>query len=72
MRLTLRETIDFIGSTELRTLNDTVHDPVAMANLINQVLLDIHSRIVIKQEIVTIPVERDKSLYKIDDYIIQE
>lgn len=67
--MTFKDVMEYAGATDLRTLNDTVQDPYAMSLLINQVLIDLHSRFVLNQAIITIPIEKDKSLYNINDYI---
>lgn len=69
MKLTLKQVLDLTGSTDLRTLNLTADDPTTMSYLINQVLIDLHSRFVLNQKLVKIPLEEDKELYDINDYI---
>lgn len=67
-RFTVGEIIEFCKSTELKNL-DIIKSARDMSNLINMSLIEIHSLLVLNQGVVEIPMEEDKEIYNILDYI---
>lgn len=70
-KLTLAQVIDMAQSTELAGLG-LKNDYRTMVNLLNMTLIDLHARLVINQGIVTIPIEHNKEIYNIEDYVENE
>ncbi|EAI2216800.1 hypothetical protein ACNGB2_00515 [Campylobacter coli] len=66
--LTLKQVIEFAKATDLKNLAIADKYP-DMCNIVNMVLIDLHSRFTINQGIVDIPLEKDKFIYNINDYI---
>lgn len=70
-QLTLRQLIDFAKSStlnDLPALNEKNREN-DLVNMLNMVLIELHSRFVIKQDIVEVPLEKDKTIYNLLDYI---
>ena len=67
-KLTLAQVIDMAQTTELAGLG-LKNDYRTMVNLLNMTLIDLHARLVINQGIVTIPIEHNKEIYNIEDYV---
>ena len=70
-KLTLAQVIDMAQTTELAGLG-VKNDYRTMVNLLNMTLIDLHARLVINQGIVTIPIEHNKEIYNIEDYVENE
>ena len=70
-KLTLAQVIDMAQTTELAGLR-LKNDYRTMVNLLNMTLIDLHARLVINQGIVTIPIEHNKEIYNIEDYVENE
>ena len=70
-KLTLAQVIDMAQTTELAGLGLKT-DYRTMVNLLNMTLIDLHARLVINQGIVTIPIEHNKEIYNIEDYVENE
>lgn len=70
-KLTLAQVIDMAQTTELAGLG-LKNDYRTMVNLLNMTLIDLHARLVINQGIVTIPIEHNKEIYNIEDYVENE
>lgn len=66
--LTLKQVLQFAKTGELSSLG-VVNDYEAMCNFINLVLIELHSRFVINQKIIEIPLSEDKTTYKLTDYL---
>lgn len=70
-KLTLAQVIDMAQTTELAGLG-LKNDYRTMVNLLNMTLIDLHARLVINQGIVSIPIEHNKEIYNIEDYVENE
>ena len=70
-KITLAQVIDMAQTTELAGLG-LKNDYRTMVNLLNMTLIDLHARLVINQGIVTIPIEHNKEIYNIEDYVENE
>ena len=70
-KLTLAQVIDMAQTTGLAGLG-LKNDYRTMVNLLNMTLIDLHARLVINQGIVTIPIEHNKEIYNIEDYVENE
>ena len=70
-KLTLAQVIDMAQTTELAGLG-LKNDYRTMVNLLNMTLIDLHARLIINQRIVTIPIEHNKEIYNIEDYVENE
>lgn len=66
--LTLKEVIEFAKTTDLKNLAVADNYP-DMVRYVNMVLIDLHSRLFINQGIVDIPLEKDKTIYNLNEYI---
>lgn len=65
---TLEQVIRFARSSNLRN-SEVINSYEDIVNIVNLVLIELHSRFLIRQNVVEIPLERDKSIYDILDYI---
>lgn len=66
--LTLKQVLDFAKSGDIKNL-DVCNNYDDMVNFINLVLIELHSRFIINQDIVEVPLEQDKTVYNLLDYI---
>ena len=67
-KLTLAQVLEMAQTTELQGLG-LKNDYKTMVNLLNLTLIDIHARLVINQGIIDIPIEHNKEIYELEDYI---
>lgn len=67
-KFTLEQVLKFAKNGELKNLA-IVDDYSAMCDLINRVLIELHARFVINQQIIDIPLEKDKTAYNLYDYL---
>lgn len=70
-QLTLEQLFEFAKSSTLNDLpafneGERQQD---MVNMLNMVLIELHARFNIKQNIVEVPLEKDKTKYNLLDYI---
>lgn len=66
--LTLEQVIRFARSSNLRN-SEVINSYEDIVNIVNLVLIELHSRFLIKQNIIEIPLEQDKSVYDLNDYL---
>lgn len=66
--LTLEQVIRFARSSNLRN-SEVINSYEDIVNIVNLVLIELHSRFLIKQNVIEIPLKQDKSVYDILDYI---
>lgn len=66
--LTLAQVLEFAKSGELKNF-DAVNNYQDMCNFINLVLIELHSRFTISQDIVEVKLEQNKTTYDLRDYI---
>lgn len=71
MKIKLKNLIDSLDSADLGGL-EVKNDLVKVCSLINITLQDIHSRMILNQEEVIIPLEPNKYEYCVDDYLDEE
>ncbi len=66
--LTLEQLIKFAKSSSFSNLPGMEqYDDIC--NMLNMVLIELHARFVIKQDIVDVKLEKDKTTYNLLDYI---
>lgn len=68
MNIKLKDLINYLEAADLGGL-EVKKDLVKICPLINITLQDLHSRMIINQEEVIIPLKQGKTLYCVDDYI---
>jgi uncharacterized protein YeeX (DUF496 family) len=68
MKIKLKNLIDNLDAADLGGL-DVKNDLIKVCSLINITLQDIHSRMVLNQEEIVIPLVKGKYEYCVDDYI---
>lgn len=68
MKIKLKNLIDYLDAADLGGL-EVKKDLTKICALINLTLQDLHSRIIINQEEVIIPLQPGKTEYCVDDYI---
>lgn len=68
MKIKLKDLIDDLNAADLGGL-DVKNDLIKVCSLINITLQDIHSRMVLNQEEVVIPLVNGKTEYCVDDYL---
>lgn len=66
--LTLEQVIRFARSSSLRN-SEVINSYEDIVNIVNLVLIELHSRFLIKQNIIEIPLEQDKTVYDLNDYL---
>lgn len=66
--LTLEQVIKFARSSNLRN-SEVINSYEDIVNIVNLVLIELHSRFLIKQNIIEIPLEQDKTVYDLNDYL---
>lgn len=66
--LTLKQVLEYAKSGDLKNL-DVVNNYQDMVNFINLVLIELHARFTINQNIVDVKLEQDKTTYDLRDYI---
>lgn len=66
--LTLEQVIRFARSSNLRN-SEVINSYEDIVNIVNLVLIELHSRFLIKQNIIEIPLEQDKSVYDLNNYL---
>lgn len=65
--LTLAKVIEIAQTTELQGLG-LKNDYKTMVNLLNMTLIDLHSRFVINQDVIKVPIEHNKEFYNLETY----
>lgn len=68
MNIKLKDLINYLEAADLGGL-EVKKDLTKICSLINLTLQDLHSRMIINQEEVIIPLIQGKTLYCVDDYI---
>lgn len=68
MKIKLKNLIDSLNAADLGGL-EVKNDLIKVCSLINITLQDIHSRMLLNQEEVIIPLEPSKYEYCVDDYL---
>lgn len=68
MNIKLKDLVNYLEAADLGGL-EVKKDLVKICPLINLTLQDLHSRMIINQEEVVIPLVKGKTLYCVDDYI---
>lgn len=68
-QLTLNQLINFANSSTLANLPGGEDRYEIICNLLNMVLIELHARFVIKQDIVDVPLDSNKTSYNLLDYI---
>lgn len=66
--LTLEQVIKFARSSNLRN-SEVINSYEDIVNIVNLVLIELHSRFLIKQNIIEIPLEQDKTVYDLNNYL---
>lgn len=66
--LSLKQVLEYAKSGDLKNL-DVVNNYQDMVNFINLVLIELHARFTINQNIVDVKLEQDKTTYDLRDYI---
>lgn len=66
--LTLKQVLEYAKSGDLKNL-DVINNYQDMVNFINLVLIELHARFTINQNIVDVKLEQDKTTYDLRDYI---
>lgn len=66
--LTLKQVLEYAKSGDLKNL-DVINNYQDMVNFINLVLIELHARFTINQNIVDVKLEQDKITYDLRDYI---
>lgn len=68
---TVEQVIKFARSSNLRN-SEAINSYEDIVNIINLVLIELHSRFLIRQNVVEIPLEQNKAIYDILEYIEKE
>lgn len=68
MKVKLKDLVHYLDSADLNGL-DMKKDLIKVCALINLTLQDLHSRMVINQQQVIIPLQQGMAEYCVDDYI---
>ena len=66
--LSLKQVLEYAKSGDLKNL-DVVNNYQDMVNFINLILIELHARFTINQNIVDVKLEQDKTTYDLRDYI---
>lgn len=66
--LSLKQVLEYAKSGDLKNL-DVVNNYQDMVNFINLVLIELHARFTINQNIADVKLEQDKTTYDLRDYI---
>ena len=66
--LTVEQVINFAKATDLKN-TPIIDDYNEIVQIINLVLIELHSRFTLDQNIIDIKLEKDKTTYNILDYI---
>jgi len=66
--LTVEQVINFAKATDLKN-TPIIDDYNEIVQIINLVLIELHSRFTLNQNIIDIKLEKDKTTYNILDYI---
>jgi len=69
--LTLEQVIKYAKATDLRNFA-VVNDYSDLIQIINLVLIELHSRLTIKQNVMEIPLDREKMIYNLKEYIQED
>ena len=71
MNLTLEQVIKFARATDLKNFA-VINNYDELIQILNLVLIELHARFTLKQDIMTIPLSADKTTYKLTDYLKEE
>lgn len=71
MNLTLEQVIKFARATDLKNFA-VINNYDELIQILNLVLIELHARFTLKQDIMTIPLSTDKTTYKLTDYLKEE
>lgn len=66
--LTLEQVIRFARSSNLRN-SEVINSYEDIVNIVNLVLIELHSRFLIKQNVIEVPLEKDKTVYDLNEYM---
>jgi len=69
--LTLEQVIKYAKATDLKNFA-VVNNYEDLVQIINLVLIELHSRLTIRQNIIEIPLDKDKLIYDIREYLPKE
>lgn len=69
--LTLEQVIRFARSSNLRN-SEVINSYEDIVNIVNLVLIELHSRFLIKQNVIEVPLEKDKTVYDLNEYMPKE
>ena len=69
--LTLEQVIKYAKAADLRNFA-VVNDYSDLIQIINLVLIELHSRLTIKQNVMEIPLDREKMIYNLKEYIQED
>ena len=69
--LTPEQVIKYAKATDLRNFA-VVNDYSDLIQIINLVLIELHSRLTIKQNVMEIPLDREKMIYNLKEYIQED
>jgi translation elongation factor EF-G len=71
MNLTLEQVIKFARATDLKNFA-VINNYDELIQILNLVLIELHARFTLKQDIMTIPLSADQTTYKLTDYLKEE
>lgn len=66
--LTLEQVIKFARSSNLRN-SEVINSYEDIVNIVNLVLIELHSRFLINQNVIEIPLDKEKTVYDLKEYL---